>query len=70
MRRVLKVSAGKSKVMVLGWEEGLECEVCVNRIRLDVVSEFKYLGYVLDESGRDEAVLYEGGESEEGCGCY
>ena len=54
-RRVLKGSAGKSKVMVLGLEEGLECEVCVNRIRLDVVSEFKYLGCVLDESGRDEA---------------
>ena len=30
----LKVNAGKSKVMVLGWEEGLECEVCVDGIRL------------------------------------
>ena len=29
-RRVLKVSAGKSKVTLLGGEEGLECEVCVN----------------------------------------
>ena len=28
--RGLKVNAGKSKVMVLGGEEGLECEVCVN----------------------------------------
>ena len=47
-RRGLKVNAGKSKVMVLGGEEGLECEVCVDRICLEHVSEFKYLGCVLD----------------------
>ena len=29
-RRCLKINAGKSKVMFLGREEGLECEVCVN----------------------------------------
>ena len=29
-RRGLKVNAGKSKAMVLGGEEGLECEVCAN----------------------------------------
>ena len=40
-RRSLKVNASKSKVIVLGWEEGLECEVCVNGIRLEHVSEFK-----------------------------
>ena len=54
-RRGLKVNAIKSKVLVLGREEGLECEVCVNGIRLEHVSEFKYLGCVLDESGTDEA---------------
>ena len=48
-RRGLKVSAGKSKVMVLNGEKGLECEVYVDRVRL------KYLGCVLDESGSDEA---------------
>ena len=32
-RRGLKVNAGKSKAMVLGVEEGLECEVCVDGIR-------------------------------------
>ena len=31
-RRGLKVNAGKSKVMVLGGEEGLECEVCIDGI--------------------------------------
>ena len=36
-------------------EEGLECEVCVDGIRSEHVSEFKYLGCVLDESGTDEA---------------
>ena len=29
-RRGLKVNADKSEVMLLGWEERLECEVCVN----------------------------------------
>ena len=43
-RRRLKVNAGKSKVMVLNGEEGLECEVHVDGIRLEHVSEFKYLG--------------------------
>ena len=41
--------------MVLGEEEGLECEVCVDGICLEHISEFKYLGCVLDESGTDEA---------------
>ena len=34
--RCLKVNAGKSNVIVLGREEGLECEVCVDGIRLDM----------------------------------
>ena len=33
-RRGLKVNASMSKVMVLGGEEGLECEVCVDGKRL------------------------------------
>ena len=52
-RRGLKVNAGKSKVMVLNGEEGLECEVYIDGIRLEQGSEFKYLGCVLDESGTD-----------------
>ena len=55
-RRGLKVNAGKSTVMVLDGEEGLKCEVYVDGIRLDLISEFKYLGYVLDESDTDETV--------------
>ena len=54
-RRGLKVNAGKSKVMVLNGEDGLECEVHVDGIRLERVSEFKYLGCVLDESGTNGA---------------
>ena len=54
-RRGLKVNAGKSKVMVLNGGEGLECEVQVDGVRLEYVSEFKYLGCVLDKSGTDEA---------------
>ena len=45
----------QSKVMVLKGEEELECEVHVDGIRLEHVSEFKYLGCTLDESGTDEA---------------
>ena len=33
----------------------MECDVLVDRMRLKHVSEFKYLGCVLDELGRDEA---------------
>ena len=35
-------------------EERLECEVCVDGIRLEDVSEFKNFGWVLNESGVDE----------------
>ena len=49
-RRDLEVNAGKRKVMVLNGKEGLECEVYVEGVRLDYyVSEFKYLGCILDE---------------------
>ena len=51
----LKVNAGKSKVMVPNGEGGLECEVYVDGIRLEHVSEFKYLGCASDESGTDGA---------------
>ena len=55
-RRGLKVNAGKSKVRVLGGEEGLEYEVCVDWICLEPISErIKYLECVLDKSGTDEA---------------
>ena len=35
--------------MVLNGEEGFECEVHVDEIRLEHVSEFKYLKCVLDK---------------------
>ena len=54
-RRGLKVNLGKSKVMILGGEEELECEVCVDGIRLEYILEFKYLRCLLNESGTDEA---------------
>ena len=41
-RKGLKVNASKSKVMVLNGEEGLECEVYVDRIDIEPVSEFKW----------------------------
>ena len=51
-RRCMKINAGKSKVMVLlGGEGGLECEVCGDGMRLEHVSEFKYLECILNESG-------------------
>ena len=39
-RRGLKVNAGNG----VGGEEGLECEVCVDGIRLEHVLKFEYLG--------------------------
>ena len=41
-------------MMVLNGEEGLECEVHVDAMRLEHMSEFRYLRCVLEESGRDE----------------
>ena len=43
-RRGLEVNASKRKVIVMNGEERLECEVHVDGIRLEHVSEFKYLG--------------------------
>ena len=54
-RRGWKGNAGKSKLVVMNGEEGLVCEVHVDGIRLEHVSELKYLGCVLDESGTDGA---------------
>ena len=42
-------------MIVLNGEEGLECEVHLDGICLEHVSEFKYLGCVLDESGTNGA---------------
>ena len=50
-RRGLKVNADKNKMMVLNGKEELEYEVCLYGMQLEYMSEFKYLGYVLDESG-------------------
>ena len=65
-RRGLKASAGKSKVMVLNGKEGLQCEVHVDGIRVEHVSEFKYLGCVLNESGTGGAEC----NRKEGCRCH
>ena len=47
----------------------LECEIYVGEAQLEQLSEFKYLGYVLDESGTDNVVLLEGGVWEKKCSC-
>ena len=49
-------------------EKGLEHEVHVDGISLEHVSEFKYLGCVLDKAGRDGAEC--SGKWEEGCRCH
>ena len=51
----MKVNVGKSKVMVLNGEEGLESDIYVDGIRLDDFLELKYFWSVLDESGTDGA---------------
>ena len=42
-------------MMVLNGEEELECGVHVDGIRLEHVTEFKYLGCAFNESGTDGA---------------
>ena len=54
-RRGLKVNAGKTKVMVMNGEERLDLEVHIDRVHLEHVSEFKYLGCILDEACIDGA---------------
>ena len=49
---------------MLNGEERLECEVHLDGIQLEHVSEFTNLGCVLDRSGTDDAVW------EESCRCY
>ena len=41
--------------MVLGGKEGMECEIHVARTKLEQVTEFKYLGCVLNESDKNDA---------------
>src|SRR5678815_1004425 len=53
-RRGLKVNVDKSKVMVVS-EDSPQCEVMLDSEQLEQVSEFKYLGYMLDEKGTDDA---------------
>ena len=41
---VCRRGQSQCKVIALNGEEGLECEVCIDGMRLEHVSEFKYLG--------------------------
>ena len=54
-RKGLKSNANKNKVMVVGGENGLECEIRVDEVRLEKVSQLKYLECVLDQSSTDVA---------------
>ena len=69
-RRGLKVSEGKSKMMMLNGEEELGSEVHIDGICLEHVSEFKYLGCILDESHTDEAECSRSGYWEESGRCH
>src|SRR5678815_218310 len=53
-RRCLKVSVDKSKVVVVS-EDSPQCEVMLDGEQLEQVSGFKYLVYMLDEKGTDDA---------------
>src|SRR5678816_226342 len=53
-RRGLRVNVYKSKVMVVS-EDNPQCEVMLDDEQLEQVSDFKYLGYMLDEKGTDDA---------------
>ena len=55
-RRGLNFNGGKNKEILLNGDERLECEVYVDKIRLEHVLEGKCLEYVLDELGTDGTV--------------
>ena len=44
----MKFNACMRKVTILNGEEGLKCEVHIDGVRLEHISEFKYLDCVLD----------------------
>ena len=48
------MNVDKSKVMVIG-KERTPCRIVLDGEQLEQVSEFKYLGYMLDEKGTDDA---------------
>ena len=52
-KRGLKVNTNKSKVVIFGGKEGLECGIRVDGEQLEQASELKYFECVLDESGMD-----------------
>ena len=53
-RRGLKVNIGQSKVILLDGKVEFECEFCIDGIRLEYVSEFKYFECILDVSSTNE----------------
>ena len=53
-RRGLTVNTDKSKVMVMS-DEHMQCQIMLDGEQLEQVSEFKYLGYMLDDKGTDDA---------------
>ena len=53
-RRGLKFNTNKNKATMLNEEEELECQLQADRMQLEHVSEFKYSGCVLDESGTED----------------
>ena len=54
-RRGLKVNSGKRKIILLGGGGRIRVLGLCKQIRLQHFSEFKYMGYVLDELGSDKA---------------
>jgi hypothetical protein len=53
-RRGLAINVGKSKVMVMNGVD-VQCHVEVDGVQLEQVSEFKYLGYMIENKGGDDA---------------
>jgi hypothetical protein len=53
-RRGLKVNVDKSKVLVVNGVN-TQCQILLDGEHLEQVSEFKYLGYMLNKKGTDDA---------------
>ena len=69
-RRGLEVNAGRSKVMVLTGEVGLECEVHVDGICLEHVSRIKIFGVFWTNQGQMGQNAVGRWRVGEGCRCH
>lgn len=54
----MNINADKTKILVIG-EQNIDTEIKVDNVKIEQVKEYKYLGILLDETGKQEAEINE-----------